>query len=303
VVAAVVALAGCGSGAAEPEGPTVTQRITRDFGSQVLAAENRAPLEGRRTLLRLLRAYERVGMGDFTGSVAAIDGLRRREEEPETAWVRNVNGIEADESSDKYRLYPGDVVQWDYRDWYVTLDTRATVGAFPQTFTRGVFGRLFPTTVECADPFASACIGVKAALQRAGVTPDGTPTGSPPPPAGQPQRARILVGPWRHWRGRPWPHRVDKGPSYSGVFARFTRDAETMRLLDWNTRVVRNLGAGAGLVAAIQPTEEDLVWLVTGIDNAGVDRAARALNSRDLRDAFAVAVTADGVEKLPLRPR
>jgi hypothetical protein len=75
-----------------------------------------------------------------------------------------------------------------------------------------------------------------------------------------------------------------------------------MRLLDWNTRVVRNVGAGAGLVAAIQPTEEDLVWLVTGIDNAGVDRAARALNSRDLRDAFAVAVTADGVEKLPLPP-
>ena len=43
--------------------------------------------------------------------------------------------------------------------------------------------------------------------------------------------------------------------------------------------------------------------MVTGVDELGVERAAKALNGRDLRDAFAVAVTDQGIEKLPLAPR
>ena len=49
----------------------------------------------------------------------------------------DVNGIETDEDAPEYELYPGDVVQWDLRYWYVTLDVRATVGAFPQMATEG----------------------------------------------------------------------------------------------------------------------------------------------------------------------
>lgn len=296
-----LAFAGCGDDG-EAEGPTATQRITRDFGRELLAAEDRAPLEPGTTLLRLLRAHERVQVTGITEGVIAIDGLALRETEPETTWVRNINGIEADGPSSEYRVYPGDVVQWDYRDWYVTLDVRATVGAFPQTFTRGVFGRRFPITIECADPAAEACSRVERTLRRAGVKLDGTASPASLPEAGQVQRARILVGPWRHWRNRAWPRRIDEGPRYSGVFARFSRDARTMRLLDWNTRVVRNVGAGAGLVAAMRPTEEDLLWVITGTDNTGVDRASRALDSDDLRDAYAVVAT-NGNEKLPLPPR
>jgi hypothetical protein len=41
---------------------------------------------------------------------------------------------------------------------------------------------------------------------------------------------------------------------------------------------------------------------VTGVDREGVERASRALNRETLRDAFAVAVTDRGPEKLPLLP-
>lgn len=299
--------AGCGD-SAEPSGPTVTQRVTREFGHELIAGEESAPLEGHGTVLRLLKAHEDVKTSAGGLVVSSIDGLkadweRETEDDDESTWALMVNGIEADEQPSKYKLYPGDVVQWDLRDWYVTLDVRATVGAFPQTFTRGVFGKRFPVTVECARPEAPSCTRVEKALRDAGVAIDGSRPAGGLPPAEQPQRARVLVGPWKSLRKRPWPRFVDDGPRYSGIFARFSPEAKELRLLDWNAHRAGVVGAGSGLVGAIRPTEEDLLWLVTGVDEQGVERAANALSARQLRDAFAVVVTDDGVQKLPLTPR
>jgi hypothetical protein len=114
------------------------------------------------------------------------------------------------------------------------------------------------------------------------------------------QRAHVLVGPWKRWREREQPARFGRGARYSGVFARFDETGDSIDLLDWEGRTVRTVGAGSGLIAARRPTEQDLLWMVTGVDEAGVDRAARALNPDDLRDAFALVVTPDGNEKVPL---
>jgi hypothetical protein len=306
VVACLVAFAACGGGNGHDE-PTVSQRVTRDFGTHLVGSVAGVPLEGHETVRRLLVAHEDVGLTESKDSVVSIGGLKAdltpAPGEDEMTWAVNVNGIESDESSSEYRLHPGDVVQWDLRYWYVTLDVRATVGAFPETFTRGVFGKRFPVTVECSTPSSDACRRVRGALRDAGVDPDGARPPGKLPPRGQVQRAKVLVGPWREWRGRPWPHRIDAGPRYSGIFARFSPGAGELRLQDWYAHPARSLGAGSGLVGAMRPTEEDLLWVVTGVDELGVERASKALNGRDLRDAFAVAVTGEGVTKLPLEPR
>jgi hypothetical protein len=306
-------IAGLGSGcgdSAEPSGPTVTQRVTRDFGHKLIGFKDDAPLEGHETALRLLKDYEdgvtedhnRVAIVSIAG-LTANEGLQLQEDKEQSTWALNVNGIEADEWPWKYRLYPGDVVQWDLRYWYATLDVRATVGAFPQTFTRGVFGKRFPVRVLCAPSSPGPCAAVKAKLRRAGVRIDGSQPPGGPPDAGQVQRATVLVGPWSHWRDREWPSWIDDGASVTGIFARFSPDADELRLLDWYAHRVRAVGAGSGLVAAHRPTEEDLQWFVTGVDEQGVKRAADALGSPETRDAFAAAVTDKGVEKLPLEPR
>ena len=56
-------------------------------------------------------------------------------------------------------------------------------------------------------------------------------------------------------------------------------------------------------MAALRPTRDELVWLVTGLDEDALEAGARALTERRLRDAFAVAVTGQKVEKLPLEGR
>jgi hypothetical protein len=300
----VAALAGCG-GSPQASGPSVTLHITRDFGREYLSSDDDAMLTGRRTMLSLMRQDHEVRTKNDGRSIAAIDGLRDIEDgDGGRTWVTNVNGIETDVYDRDYKLFDGDVVHWDLRDWYVQLDVRATVGAFPETFTRGVFGKPFPVKVLCEKPRSVACHTVKRKLRAAGVRIDGSrPRESGLPPAGNPQRARVVVGSWRHWRNGEWASWIDRSPEASGVFARFSPDARSLHLLDWDEGVVSTAGAGTGLVAAMRPTEEDLMWLITGVDDLGVERAARALGSKVLRDAFAVAVTEDGARRIPLPPR
>jgi hypothetical protein len=53
----------------------------------------------------------------------------------------------------------------------------------------------------------------------------------------------------------------------------------------------------------VSPEERDVVWLVTGVDGNGVERAARAFERRSLRDAYAIAAGPRGVERLPVEGR
>jgi hypothetical protein len=83
----------------------------------------------------------------------------------------------------------------------------------------------------------------------------------------------------------------------SGVFARI---GSQLQLLDESGHVVRAAPPGSGLVAATSLEDQSVVWVVTGLDDAGVDAAAAAVDEQALRDAFAVAATPEGVVKLPV---
>ena len=86
------------------------------------------------------------------------------------------------------------------------------------------------------------------------------------------------------------------------MFARVADDGAALELLDESGAVARTVraGDGTGLVVALRPRADELVWLVTGLDEGALVAGARALTERRLRDAFAVAVTGSTVEKLPL---
>jgi hypothetical protein len=300
---ASIAVAACGD-SAETASPTVSQQITKDFGRTVLGGEDAAPLESHPNALRLLRGYE-----DFqfeSGPTArnwtvmeSIDGHRTDPYPGETTWVYIVNGVRAEEFPADYKLHPGDVVQWDLRWWRADQDAPATVGAFPQTFTNGILGKRMPVTVECEEDGSSPCRRVKRLLDDAGVQTDGSapPGGTPEYP--YPTHARVLVGRWSHFRNDDSADRLGMRIFNSGVFARFSPRGDSLSLLDADGHRVRSSGAETGLVAAMVNADE-LLWTVTGVDDAGVERAAAALDRPGLRNAYAVAVTEDGIEKLPL---
>ncbi len=297
-MAIATALAGCGLGPGEERsGAGVDLRVTRDFGHRLVLSEEDRRIREDETVMRLLKRNADVETRFGGGFVQSIDGLAGEGASATNDWFFYVNGIEADQGAADFELSPGDVVQWDRHEWGETAEARAIVGAFPQPFLDGLEGKRLPVRVECQDATSRPCRDVKRGLRDAGVPASGSSLGAP----GNQHVARVVVADWSSARALPTARLVELGPRRSGVFARFVRDGRALELLGEDGRVVRTEGAGAGLVAALRPSDAELAWLVTGVDEAGVRSAVAALRPGNLRNAFAVATSADRVVKLPLR--
>ncbi len=297
LAALAVVAAGCGLGPGEERsGDGASLRVTRDFGTQTLSQATAPKLREDQTAMRLLRSNNDVKTRFGGGFVQAIDGLAGAGVGETLDWFFYVNGIQSDRGAAEYELSPGDVVQWDYRDWRETMDVRAIVGAFPEPFLHGLDGKRFPVRVECEDAESGACRRVKDVLVDAGVPATGATLGT----SGTQNVIRVVVATWESARQLNTARVIESGPSESGVFARFAGEGERLELLDFDGDVVRTAGPAAGLIAALRPTDKEFLWLVTGGTEQAIDSAAAAFDADSLRDAFAVAVEGEKVSRLPL---
>jgi hypothetical protein len=296
IAAATLASTGCSIGP-EAKGSGALLTVTRDFGAVALARASEKKLPAGETAMRLLQRRSKVETRYGGRFVNAIDGLRsanaggRRRD-----WFYYVNGIEAGVSAAENRLHPGDNVWWDYRDWTAAMRVPAVVGAFPEPFAHGSDGKRFPIRIDCAQGAGDSCSDVASALEKADVNPStaaiGAVTGK--------EVLRLVVGGWRDVRADAAARQIEQGPATSGVFARIGPGpaGPELLVLDRLGRVVRRLPKGAGLVAATRFEDQQPTWVVTGVDEQGLERATRLLSRRLLRDRYAVAT--DGGEPISL---
>jgi hypothetical protein len=289
--ATALALAGCGL-ASSHAGTAVTLTVTRDFGTRRVAAVTNAHVTGSQTLLGLLKHSVPVQTRGTT--VAAIDHVSAT---PASRWFLFVNGSAIGLGTRKRPtlVHPGDRIWWDLHDDSATTSVPAVVGSFPEPFVGGFAGKRLPVTLECSPEVATACDRVAAALAAVGVPAArqllGTGSGT--------DTLGVVVGTWRDVEGEIAALLIGHGPATGGVYARFGGPGgRTLALLDPVGRVVRRLGAGAGLVAATGNSNTAPSWFVTGTDAAGVAAAASALTSSRLADHLAVAV--QGGRDLPV---
>ena len=290
-----LSLAGCGLGAGGDQPGGVQLRITRDFGRQLVDQEDRSQLKQGETVMRLLRSSQKVETRYGGRFVQSINGVSGGGPEGRRDWFFFVNGIESGVGAAEYDLHRGDRVQWDYRQWRAAMSIPAIVGAFPEPMINGVEGKRFPVRVECAEEGSEACGETKRRLQEAGVKTSSSAFGAD----ATRNVLRVIVAPWKEARRIQAVGRLTGKPDETGVFARFSGDR--LELLDENARVARTAPAGTGLVAALKPEAEQILWAVTGNDDEGTLRAARSLDRDKLADAFAVAATPQGSQELPLR--
>lgn len=294
VLAAAAALGGCGLGPGEEQKGGAELRVTRDFGEKLLAQAHVAKMRKDETVMQLLRSKEKVDTRYSGGFVQSLHGLSGHGASGNRDWFYFVNGVEASQGAADYELSPGDVVQWDYRRWDAAMRVPAIVGAFPEPFVHGLQGKRLPSRVECEDTGSAACQEAKQRLSKAGVPVTGAPLGAP----GTEKLVRVVVARWARAQDVQAAKPIQRGPQASGVFARVA--GGRLQLLDPSGRPARTAPPGSGLVAATSLPDQSIVWLVTGLDNAGVERAAQALDARVLKDRFAVAATPGGVVALPV---
>jgi hypothetical protein len=298
---AALLLAGCGIGPGEERSGGAVVRVTRDFGESVLGSASTKTIRDGQTVMRLTESKFDVKTRFGGRFVQEIDGVKGAGATGMRDWFFFVNGVESDVGAAEYDLSPGDRVQWDYRPWDVAMSVPAIVGAFPEPFKHGFQGKRRPVRVECDDDQSAPCKAAKKELDDDGVPASSSSLGAP----GAQDVFRLVVARWpaaRVVRGGPT---LEQGPDQSGVFARFAKDGRSLALLDEHGDVARTVrpGDGTALIAAMRPRADELVWLVTSLDAKGLEAGVRALDERDLRDAFAVAVTGRTVEKLPLLAR
>jgi hypothetical protein len=291
-----VGLAGCGFGEGDEQEGGASLRVTRDFGHEQLAADEIEAVREDETVMRLLQEHHDVETRFGGKFVESIDGVEGSGGEGTRDWFYFVNGVLADRGAADWEVDGGDVIQWDNRDWSATQRIPAIVGAYPEPFRSGTEGERLPVRLECADPGGQTCDDVKETLTAVGARVSTAQLAA----AGGSELIRVLVGRWDELRDVRTPALLEQGPEASGVFARFTDDGERLELLDEGGDPVRTADAGTGLVAASALEEQAVVWMVTGIDEVGLQAAAAALDARTLRNAFAVAATPDGPVKLPL---
>jgi hypothetical protein len=297
VVASIVALGGCAVGERGPGNPSATLIVTRDFGAQRLEEVEVPRAAAHRDALALLASARRV---EREGPrVLAVDGVRAG---PGEEWRPLVNGLDpalgppfapGREPKVLGTLAPGDVVQWDLRATGVRAP--ATVGAFPEPLLSGFAGRRFPVRLECEDTEAPACSIARQRLEARGVPVSLGILGT----QGGPTLARVIVAPWSVARRIAALLPLEGDPRRTGAYARFVDEGRRLELLDAEGRA-SPAPQGTGLVAALRPGTDAPTWAVTGVDSAGVEAAARALDERALRDRYAVAATPAGVRALPL---
>jgi hypothetical protein len=296
------AATGCGFGAGEERGgDAVELRVTRDFGHEQLGTARIDSVREDETVMRMLRSEFDIDTRFGGRFVQAIDGLEGAGASGERDWFYWVNGVEASVGAAELELSPGDRVQWDRRDWGATMRVPAIVGAYPEPFVHGLEGKRRPVRVECESAESEACREAHTALEEVGASPSGASLGAP----GTETIIRLAVARWPQVRIVRGASGLEDGPETTGVFARFDREEPSIELLDERGEVARTVrpGDGVGIVLAMRPLDEELVWLATGLDQEGVAAAVRALDEDELRDAFAVAVDGRTVQKLPVVTR
>jgi len=293
---AALLLAGCGIGPGEQRSGGAQVRVTRDFGRTQLHAASTRTISDGQTVMRLTESKFDVDTRYGGRFIQSIDGLKGTGATGQRDWFFFVNGVESEVGAADYDLSPGDRIQWDYRRWDLAMRAPAIVGAFPEPFLHGLNGRRRPVRVECDDVNTQPCRDGKDALHKVGVPVSGSALGAP----GTEKVTRLVVAKWPAARIIRGGHTLEEGPQANGIFARFADGA--LELLDQDGNVARTVHAGDGtaLIAAMRPRADELVWLVTSLDEAGLEAGVRALREHDLRNAFAVAVTGRTVEKLPL---
>jgi hypothetical protein len=298
------AAAGCGFGPGSASEGEATLTVTRDFGAERLVEAKLEDPPESETVMRFLDGEADVETRYGGGFVQSIDGLEGTERGGHSFdWFFYVNGIESPIGAAEARVYGGDAVWWDYREWTGAMRVPAVVGSWPEPFAHGSEGKAFPVRIDCLGDDED-CSAVADRLEDedvpASISTARAKVGN--------ELLRVVVGPWEQVREDRAAAQIEDGPSESGVFADFeanTAGGYDLVPLDAEGREAPQEQAtvSSGLVAAVRLGEEQPTWVVTGTDDTGVNDAIDLLDTESLRDRYAVGVDPGGEFALPVTGR
>lgn len=286
-VALAAAAGGCGSRVVAVESAPETGAsllITRDFGQRVQSPQRVFTVTKGATAMRQLQAVSTVKTSYGGRYVTAIDG-QSQDLTAGRDWLFYVDGVEAERGAADTDLRVGQSVQWDLHDWRGLREDKAIVGAFPQPLRRN------GVRLTCLPGARRACQTARRRLAAADVAVDDKTVRS---------AVRVIVGTAASIAESGDLEQLSEPPASNGLLASILKrgDGFQMRTVDEHGRSATTLGAGSGLVSAVNRGKQ-LIWVVVGVDAGAAESAADRLTTNDLQGAFAVAVEGERLVRLP----
>jgi hypothetical protein len=281
--------------------------VTTDFGQELLVDET-VGLEHATTAMDALKQVAEVEGAYGGGFANSIEGIKSQYTGGHTAkadWFWYVNGMQSKLGAADYTLHPGDVEHWDFRDWSFHHFVPAVVGHFPEPFVHGYNGMVAPTIVIYEGGFEEEAQTLRDKLAELGVERVSTQEASELRKEDKQGSNLILLG----THNCELVSELNSGTLYdrAGFYARFKNGK--IVAYDAKGEEAGVYGVGCGLIQATQnpwnPNGigacENVVWMVSGLDESGVKVAAGALMERYDEMQFAcAAVVAEGeIIKVP----
>jgi len=271
-------LCACSVQPSEKEADVITVRVvaTQNFGQELMFDETLEVLPGTSAMSALMKVAE-VETAYGGGFVNAINGVRSGytgREKTKTDWFIYVNGIRSNTGALDYKLRDGDTQHWDFHNWSFHHFIPAIMGDFPEPFRHGYGGKTSPT------------------IMTGELSEDEKESSN-----------LILMG----TMDNVFMSELNQNWKRLGFFTHFENG--NLVALNAEGEVAAKYSSGAGLIQATQnpwnPNGigacENVVWMVSGTDEAGVKDALDALINHHIEFQYAcAAIVANGeIIKVP----
>ncbi|SHJ87712.1 DUF4430 domain-containing protein [Paramaledivibacter caminithermalis] len=280
--------------------------VTRDFGHTKIFGKNVGLVKdevGMEVMFRNLDIQTAYG----GGFVNAINGLESKftfytgAEREKMDWFYWVNGILAPVGIAEYRPQPDDVIWWDYHDWSTSMFIPAVIGSYPQPFKNGFGGKNPGTVIMYTEDFEQEAQKLKASLIDKGVKEvEITPYNQSV--LGKIKKYYILLGKWKDLSNdSKLLQKINTKNKLIGFYVKFHEDK--LYSLNFKGKVIKVYDEKAGVIHAHSSGMGSTkpIWLVTGIDDEGVNMALEILLKRpeEIYQHFGAVITKEGIENVP----
>jgi hypothetical protein len=289
------------------EEPQLLLRVTKEFGRETLLEKSISVKEGDTVMDILKRSGLEIKTGYGGGFVESMAGLASQYRTGDPAskkldWFFYVNGMMADVGAAEYPVQAGDVVWWDYHDWEYAIATPALVGAYPHPFLRGPGGEApAPLVVMAAKGFekqAEKLVGQLKSVRSDVKEPISWDEGR-----FTVESAMILVGDGKALLPSKFVGELWLNKQTQGLFAEIKENGiHTYDQLGKPAKVFTEPGTGV-VLSTVHPTTRLPLWIVTGTDAAGVEKAIDSMQLEGkpymLSGYFGAVLTGEQVVRLP----
>jgi len=279
--------------------------VTRDFGKVVLL-EKTIEIGEDTTALEALQQVAEVETKYGGGFVNAINGISSEYQgvnQQKKDWLFYINGISVSTGAKDYILRDGDIQHWDFHDWGFRQFIPAIIGCFPEPFLHGYGGVVYPTIIAYQDGWEKDAERIADRLSQLGVGSVSTKNIGELLAEERESSNLILLG------------NIDCQPVEElnqiwdrlGFYVRFTDGS--LKVFNQKGDCAAEYDAGAGVIQATQSPWnpmgigvcQNVVWTLSGLDEAGVNTAVDTLVNRysDFEYAYAVVIANEEIIRVP----